>query len=361
LPELAPSSQQKERQLLVKPKEYFRGKRLRTIEVEDILSYRQWRTEAGVGPAIINMEVGVIRRILKRAKRWGALAEEVRPLREPKSSIGRALSHEEKLRLLRAAGSNPDWENARLAMTLALCTTMRGVEIKNLHWRDVDFFRRSLTVRRSKTEEGLRSIPLNDDAYNAILELRERSQKIDGTAPEHFLFPSCEHNTINPAKPMKSWRTSWRKLTRLIQCPVSREVQNPAETCRNQACGASLKDLRSPLAGLRFHDMRHHAITELAESQASDSTIMALAGHVSRKMLEHYSHIRQDAKREAVNVLSARVPQRPESRGYDTNHDTNPSEAVSMMPQVIEKMVGTRRLELLTSTVSSEFRAVTNR
>lgn len=32
--------------------------------------------------------------------------------------------------LLRAAGSNPEWENARLAMTLALCTTMRGVEIK---------------------------------------------------------------------------------------------------------------------------------------------------------------------------------------------------------------------------------------
>jgi len=43
------------------------------------------------------------------------------------------------------------------------------------------------------------------------------------------------------------------------------------------------------IKGFRFHDCRHHAITELAESQASDSTIMALAGHVSRKMFEHYS------------------------------------------------------------------------
>jgi integrase len=351
LPELAESSQQKERQLLVKPKEYFQGKRLRNIEAEGVLGFRQSRTADGVGPAIINMEVGVIRRMLKRARRWGAMAEDIRPLREPRN-IGRAMSLEDKLRLLSTAGTNPDWENARIAMTLALCTTMRGVEIKNLRWRDVDFFRRSLTVRRSKTEAGLRSIPMNEDAYSAVLELRERAKGFNGTAPEHFLFPACEHGHIDPKRPMKSWRTAWRKMTQLIQCPKCRESQSPAEKCRNVNCGIKLKDVKSPLAGLRFHDLRHHAITELAESQASESTIMALAGHVSRKMLEHYSHIRQDAKREAVNFLSAKVPQRSESRGYDTTHDTNSAEAEVVMPQVIEKMVGTRRLELLTSTVS---------
>ena len=56
--ELAESSQQKERQLLVKLKEYFRGKKLRDISAEDVLGYRQWRTATGVGPSIINMEVG---------------------------------------------------------------------------------------------------------------------------------------------------------------------------------------------------------------------------------------------------------------------------------------------------------------
>ena len=64
-----------------------------------------------------------------------------------------------------------------------------------------------------------------------------------------------------------------------------------------------MTDVKSPLAGLRFHDLRHHAITELAESQTSDSTIMALAGHVSRKMLEHYSHIRMAAKRTALDAI----------------------------------------------------------
>jgi integrase len=60
--------------------------------------------------------------------------------------------------------------------------------------------------------------------------------------------------------------------------------------------------VRSPLHGLRFHDPRHHAITELAESQASERTIMAIAGHVSTRMLEHYSHIRMDAKRKAQSA-----------------------------------------------------------
>ena len=31
---------------------------------------------------------------------------------------------------------------------------------------------------------------------------------------------------------------------------------------------------------------------------------MAIAGHVSRRMLEHYSHIRMEAKRKAVEAIA---------------------------------------------------------
>jgi integrase len=73
--------------------------------------------------------------------------------------------------------------------------------------------------------------------------------------------------------------------------------------------------VRSTLHGLRFHDLRHHAITELAESGASEQTIKAIAGHVSERMLKRYSHIRLEAKRAALQGLSG--------RGYGTNHGTN--------------------------------------
>jgi integrase len=140
--EIAVSSLQKEKQLLVKPKEYSRRKRLRDFSADNIVDYRVCRIGQGVGPAIINLEVGVLRRILKKAKKWTVINDEIRPLREPQS-IGKALAVEEKSQLLKAAGETANWDNARLAMTLALCTTMRGVEIKHLRWRDVDRYRRT--------------------------------------------------------------------------------------------------------------------------------------------------------------------------------------------------------------------------
>ena len=57
------------------------------------------------------------------------------------------------------------------------------------------------------------------------------------------------------------------------------------------------------MKGFRFHDLRHQAITELAEAGTSDATLQALAGHLSRKMMEHYSHVRMEAKKAAVGKL----------------------------------------------------------
>jgi hypothetical protein len=80
---------------------------------------------------------------------------------------------------------------------------------------------------------------------------------------------------------------------------------------------------------LRFHDLRHHAITELAESRASDATIMAIAGHVSRQMLEHYSHVRLDLKRKALDGLAGR---RGDSSSKTGSYDTSPGRSVNAGP-----------------------------
>ncbi|MSO46174.1 MAG: hypothetical protein EXQ59_05340 [Acidobacteria bacterium] len=57
------------------------------------------------------------------------------------------------------------------------------------------------------------------------------------------------------------------------------------------------------LHGLRFHDLRHTVITELAEMGVADHVFESISGHLSRRMLEHYSHIRIDAKRQALDAL----------------------------------------------------------
>ena len=58
------------------------------------------------------------------------------------------------------------------------------------------------------------------------------------------------------------------------------------------------------LRGLRFHDLRHQCITELLEGGAPEAAVLSIAGHVSRKMMEHYGHVRMDVKRKALEGLS---------------------------------------------------------
>ena len=58
-----------------------------------------------------------------------------------------------------------------------------------------------------------------------------------------------------------------------------------------------------------MHDLRHIAATKMAEAGVPESTMLALMGHMSRKMLERYSHIRMAAKREAVESLMPKKEQ----------------------------------------------------
>ena len=55
--------------------------------------------------------------------------------------------------------------------------------------------------------------------------------------------------------------------------------------------------------GLRFHDLRHTVVTRLLEAGEPDHVVESITGHLSRRMLEHYSHIRLKAKKTALDRL----------------------------------------------------------
>ena len=352
IPHLAARSIQTERER-VKPINARMGETpVWRVTVEQVRSYVRERKGEGRSNATINRELDVVRGVLKRAKRWHHFSEDIHPL-PVRQNIGRALTYEEKIKLLKRASARPEWQTVAYAARLALNTTMRGCEIKEMRWRDVDMFGHSLAVKKSKTEAGERVIPLNTDAWEVILALYRRSQALGGFEPSHFLFPACETAKIDPTRPMKSWRTAWRRLTRAIQCAGCGMLQNPGKTCSK--CEADMSEQKSPFIGFRFHDLRHQAITELAESKASDQTIMAIAGHVSKKMLQHYSHVRLDAKRNALDALSTKPAPKDDSkdtrRGYDTKNDTNTRQEMQGIPQVVDLLVELSGIEPLASSL----------
>ena len=260
-------------------KDFFKETPLRRIMPEMIRSYQAHRHDAGKSSRTINGEVGLLRRILKQSKLWTRVADSVHKLPET-TNIGKALEKEQQKALLETAATKDRWQIAYSAAVLSLNTTMRSAEIKGLQWSRVDLFNQTLLVSRktTKTNAGERLIPLNRDAVWALSEMWNRAVTLsDGKPkPEHYVFFAFENYRFDPTRPVKSWRSAWRSLTKKAQ-----------------------------LEGLRFHDLRHSAITTLAESGLSDQTVMSLAGHVSRKMLDHYSHIRLDAKRKAVETLGS--------------------------------------------------------
>ncbi|MGO8732185.1 MAG: tyrosine-type recombinase/integrase [Terriglobia bacterium] len=301
--DLAIRSLAKERESLVAPRRAFGSLPLMKIKPDTVRSYLIQRKEAGLSNATLNMERGAIVRVMKLHKRHRPFLDELKPLKVETSTIGRALTDEEQATLLRVALQRTDSLGLRCAIVLALNTTMRSVELKHLRWQDVDLLERVVTVRRSKTDAGKREIPLNNDAFVAVVQLRGLSQEEGHARPDHYVFPACENGNIDPFRPQKTWRTAWRTVTRAVNCPVCRRLQAPADSCRNLECKADMRGIKSPLAGLRFHDLRHSSITMLAEGNASEQTIRSIAGHLSWRMLEHYSHIRKEAKVRALAAI----------------------------------------------------------
>jgi integrase len=284
---------------------YFGDKTVRTFKAQDVFAYQQARA-AEVSGRTVNMETGVLRRILKKAKLFTVLMDYPAPFPEHENEIGKALPKEEKLHLFRVAASRPVWMVAHCAAVLAANTTCRKVELRHLRWRDIDLFNRVMDINRSKTAAGRRQITLNDDALAALARLRERAAIAGPVEPEHYVFPACENGRIDPTKPQKTWRTAWRSLVREARKQAGREAARAA-LAAGQRIGCAKANWRraaAPFAGLRFHDLRHQAITELAEAGAQDSVIQSLAGHMSKRMLDHYSHIRRAAKRDATDKLS---------------------------------------------------------
>jgi hypothetical protein len=63
---------------------------------------------------------------------------------------------------------------------------------------------------------------------------------------------------------------------------------------------------------------------------------MSIAGHVSQRMLAHYSHVRIEAKRKALDVLAAG----PKSEGYVTKQVTKQADVAILSSQISEKNGG---------------------
>ena len=107
-PHVAERTMQFENERLVPLRKHFGEKPLLRLKAEDVARYQTARLQAGISGRTINMETGVLRRMLKRAKVWSALCEDVKALPERHGIIGRALPSNLKQNLFEVAASRPN-------------------------------------------------------------------------------------------------------------------------------------------------------------------------------------------------------------------------------------------------------------
>ena len=253
------------------------GKTLLPDLTEDaIREYMTARIGEGMSGRTVNMEVGELSRAI--GKPWSILWPKVRK-QEERKDIGRALSPEEEARLLESAGKRSRWHTAAIIIRALLLTAMRSGEFTKLTWAQTDMDKRVLTVGHAKTSSGSgRIIPMNGDLF-ALLSMHAAwfTLKFGETRPEYYLFPHGS-GANDPTRPARALSTAWDNIR-----------EDAGVSCR-------------------LHDLRHTALTKMAEAGVPESTMLALAGHMSRAMLERYSHIRMAAKRTAVESLSITKP-----------------------------------------------------
>jgi integrase len=64
-----------------------------------------------------------------------------------------------------------------------------------------------------------------------------------------------------------------------------------------------MRKIKSPTQGLRFHDLRHTFITHLVERGVPLGVIQTFVGHLSARMVRHYTHVTSGVARKAVELL----------------------------------------------------------
>jgi len=268
-------------------------------QLDDITAWEleKWRSERlgeSIKPATANRQINALQGCLSRAVEWGIIENhDLKKLKQLKvdNSKVRYLSKDEE-QCLRSSLKQRDEalkqkcieenefrQRRRLTLRadlslyeypdhvtpivlLAMNTGMRRGEILSLEWQHIDLENRVLTIVHDKTKSGqTRHIPLNNEAYNALVNW----QKISGISG--YVFKKGDSHIIDITG-------TWRSLM-----------------------------TKSAITDFRFHDLRHHFASKLVMASVDLNTVRELLGHSDLKMTLRYAHLAPEHKAAAVNLI----------------------------------------------------------
>jgi len=249
---------------------FFGALRLDRISATHIERFKISRRNDGIRGATLNRDLRFLAQILKQAARERYLARspfdltkffvnESRDRRKPQ-----ILSWEDQEKLLAVASPR-----LRVLVVLGVETGMRTGEMLKLQWKDIDFLNDVLQVGRSKSNAGVRAVPISAQCKAELLRWRN----LIGPEFSEWVFP----NFANRRHPLqRGGRKAW------------------ANTLKK--------------AGLPFfpiYYLRHTFASRLTSAGVSPLTIAQMLGHSSTQIVPRYAQVLDQNRLDAMKKLEA--------------------------------------------------------
>lgn len=217
----------------------FASLTLNNLQAADIQSWINERNKTHQPTSAVRV-AGIIERVINIAiKNWDCpLAQNpMRKVMKPTSTARPILRlSTNTLQKLRSPSDKIGW-----IVLFALETGMRRGEIANLKWPDINLTEQLASVSQSKNGHP-RYVPLSKSAVEAV-EKMERSSE--------YVF-AMSSNAI---------RLAWERY--------------------KNKCG---------ITGVRFHDLRHEAISTMFEKELTVAEVASISGHKTVSQLFRYAH-----------------------------------------------------------------------
>lgn len=273
------------------------------LSMEDITLWHitKWQSKMrkkGLKPSTINRILTTLKAVLSKAVEWGVLTRSplsgVKNLKEEDDLRVRYLSRSEEHRVRMAFRDRQrqgiarrrrfnEWRVYRgksplddrldayidyleVLFLVAINTGMRRGELFALDWDQVNFDQKILTVSATGAKSGkTRHIPLNGEAYKALITWRRQSKG------QGLVFPSPR-----TGRRMTDVSKSWTAVLK----------------------SANISDFR-------FHDLRHTFASKLVMAGVDLNTVRELLGHADLGMTLRYAHLAPEHKAAAVALISS--------------------------------------------------------
>ncbi len=270
---------------------------LHKLEAKQIRALYAAKIAAGLKPSTVAMLHAVLHRALRDAVNDGDLAsnkcDQVKPPRIEREEM-RTLSEDQVKVLLEQV----EGDRLEALYVLALTTGMRQGELLGLRWQDIDFAAGTLTIHVAaqsqklpgedgkehyrmvwttpKTASSRRTIGLLKPALEALKahQLRQRREKLEaGTYWEGRNLVFCSH-------------TGSFLLHNNVLTHFKRHLK------------------AAKLPSMRFHDLRHTAITLMLSRGINPLYVSKIAGHSSVKItMAVYGHVTVQMEQHAKEIM----------------------------------------------------------